>query len=127
MTIEDIFKITETLNNPYVEDWKKQNKNVLGYYCTYIPEEIINAGNILGFRIRGTEATGTSRADTLLSRFNCSFVRATLDLAIEGKYDFLDGLVCMNSCDHARRMYDIVQRKLIGQTDGFNKDFSIYF
>lgn len=127
MTIEDIYKITETLNNPYIEDWKKQNKNVLGYYCTYIPEEIINAGNILGYRVRGTEATGTSRADTLLSRFNCSFVRATLDLAMEGKYDFLDGLVCMNSCDHARRMYDIVQRKMIGQPDGFNKDFSLYF
>ena len=89
MAIEDIMKSTETLNNKYIEEWKIQNRKVLGYYCTYIPEEIMYAGNFLGFRVRGTEASGTSKADTILSRFNCSLVRATLDLAMEGKFNFL--------------------------------------
>jgi len=127
MTIEDILKNTETLYNPYIEEWKKQNKKVMGYYCTYIPEEILLAGNFLPYRVRGTEAAGTSKADTILSRFNCSFIRASLNLAMEGKYNFFDGLICMNSCDHARRMYDIYKRKLVGEVEGIAKDFPLYF
>jgi len=127
MTLEDFMKSTKTLSNSYIEEWVKQDKKILGYYCTYIPEETLHAGGILGFRVRGTEAEGTSRADTILSRFNCSYVRATLDLAMEGKYNFLDGLICMNSCDHARRMFDIWKRKIIGQIDGIDKDFPLYF
>ncbi|MHA1149753.1 MAG: 2-hydroxyacyl-CoA dehydratase subunit D [Promethearchaeota archaeon] len=127
MIIQEILKCTETLNNPFIDDWKKQGKKVMGYYCTYVPEEIIHAAGVLGFRIRGTEAEGTSRADTILSRFNCSFVRATLDLAMEGKYNFLDGLACLNSCDHARRMYDIFKRKILGEVEGFSKEFPLFF
>ncbi len=127
MGYEDFIKVTETLSNPYIEEWKKENKKILGYYCTYVPEEILHAGGIMGFRLRGTTAEGTSRADTILSRFNCSYVRATLDLAMEGKYDFLDGLICMNSCDHARRMFDIWKHKLVGQVKGFPRDFPLYF
>jgi len=127
MGYEDFIKVTETLSNPYIEEWKKENKKILGYYCTYVPEEILHAGGIMGFRLRGTTAEGTSRADTILSRFNCSFIRATLDLAMEGKYDFLDGLICMNSCDHARRMFDIWKHKLVGQVKGFPRDFPLYF
>lgn len=127
MSNEQFFKAAGTLQNPYIEEWKKQNKRIIGYYCTYVPEEILSAAEILGFRMRGTEAEGTSRADTILSRFNCSFIRATLDLTLQGKYNFLDGLACMNSCDHARRMYDIFKYKVLGQVEGLNKDFSLYF
>ena len=59
MTIENLFKSTETLSNPYIEEWKKQNKKILGYYCTSVPEEIIHAGGLMGYRMRGTEAEGT--------------------------------------------------------------------
>jgi len=31
----------------------------------------------------------------------------TLDLALRGGYDFLDGLFISNCCDHARRMYEV--------------------
>lgn len=127
MTIEEFMKTSEVLYNPYIEDWKKQNKKILGYYCTYIPQEIIHAADMMGFRFRGTEAEGTSRADTIMSRFNCSFVRATLDLAMQGKYDFIDGLACMNSCDHARRIYDIWLRKLVGQQKGIPADYPLFY
>lgn len=127
MVYEDLIKVTETLSNPYIEEWKKENKKILGYYCTYIPEEILHAGGIMGVRLRGTSAEGTSRADTILSKFNCSFIRATLDLAMDGKYNFLDGLICMNSCDHARRMFDVWKHKLLGQVEGIPEDFPLFF
>lgn len=45
-------------------------------------------------------------------RFTCGFVRKTLDLALRGGYDFLDGLFVSNSCDHARRMYEVFDLKI---------------
>ena len=85
MTFEELIKTTETLTNPYIDEWKKQGKKVMGYYCTYTPEEILLAGDVMGYRMRGTEAEGTSLADTIMTRFNCSFIRATLDLIMSGK------------------------------------------
>jgi benzoyl-CoA reductase/2-hydroxyglutaryl-CoA dehydratase subunit BcrC/BadD/HgdB len=35
-----------------------------------------------------------------------------MNQAMLGKYDFLDGLVCINSCDHVRRIYDNWTRQL---------------
>jgi len=105
-------KASKTLNNPYIEDWKKENKKVLGYFCSFMPEEILHSMDILPFRIRGTGAKDTAYADSALSHFNCSYVRCAFNLAMEGKYDFLDGMVFSNSCDHTRRLYDVWQIKL---------------
>lgn len=33
-------------------------------------------------------------------------------MAMGGTYDFLDGLVVANTCDHVRRLYDVYKRKL---------------
>ena len=35
-----------------------------------------------------------------------------MNQAMLGEYDFLDGLVCINSCDHVRRVYDNWTRQL---------------
>jgi len=104
---EEITKLSETLSNPYVESWKREGRKVVGYPCTYVPEEIIYAAGILPFRLRGTGCVGTSLADTWLVRTaNCSFARSILELALTGEYDFLDGVVFNNGCDHTRRAYD---------------------
>jgi benzoyl-CoA reductase/2-hydroxyglutaryl-CoA dehydratase subunit BcrC/BadD/HgdB len=127
MSIKEMLRVSETLSNSYIEDWKLQRKKVLGYYCTDIPEEILHAGNILGYRMRGTEAEGSGRADTIMNRFNCSFVRATLDLIMQGKYGFLDGLCISNSCDHVRRIYDVYQHRIMGIIDGIKRDYPLFF
>jgi benzoyl-CoA reductase subunit C len=104
---EELTKVCETLSNSYIEDWKRQGKKVVGYSCTYVPEEIIHAAGLLPFRIRGTGCFGTSVADTWLSRIaNCSFARSFLEIALTGGYDFLDGVVSNNGCDHTRRAYE---------------------
>ncbi|MHA1270871.1 MAG: 2-hydroxyacyl-CoA dehydratase subunit D [Candidatus Helarchaeota archaeon] len=113
----EYIKISKTLHNSYIDQWKKENKKIYGYYCSYIPEEILHSMDILPYRIRGTEANDTALADSILSHFNCSFIRCTLNLVMEGKYDFLDGMIFSNSCDHTRRQYDIWKRKLKKGTD----------
>ena len=104
---EDLATLCETLSNPYVERWKDDGGRVLGYSCTYVPEEILCAAGILPFRLRGTGCVGTSLADAWLVRTaNCSFARSVLELALTDQYDFLDGVVFNNGCDHTRRMYE---------------------
>ena len=101
---DSFLKISDKISNPYLE---KSDRKIAGYYCTYIPEELLDAGNLFPYRIRATGSEDTDLADTYMVRFTCSFVRSTLNLALNGKYDFLDGLFICNSCDHSRRMYEI--------------------
>jgi len=103
---EELAEVSKTLQNSYVSDWKDQGKKVVGYVCTYMPEEILYAAEILPFRITGRGVNETSQADSYLSRFNCSFARCCLELSFSGAYDFLDGAVWVNGCDHIRRCYD---------------------
>jgi benzoyl-CoA reductase subunit C len=110
--LAELLEPSTTIPGSQVKTWKEQGGKVVGYFCSYVPEEIISAAGILPFRMRGTGSTETSLADTYLSAYNCTFTRHCLDLAFNGAYDFLDGVVVINSCDHVRRLYDIWRRKM---------------
>ncbi len=98
--------------NEYLDRWVGSGRKVVGYYCSYIPEEIITAAGILPYRIRGAGSSDTSRADTYLSARLCTFVRHGVNLALEGKFDFLDGVILANTCDHVRRAADVWNKKI---------------
>ena len=90
------------------ETWKNQNKHpVIGWNSTYTPEEIVHATNALPVRILGSMEATTTLADAYLPRNACSFARSTLDLALKGNYNYLDGLVTSNSCDNFGKTYDL--------------------
>ena len=113
---DPFLNISNSISNSYIEDWQASNKKIIGYYCTYIPEELLHAAGILPYRIRATGNKDTELADTYMVRFTCSFVRATLDLALKGVYNFMDGFLICNSCDHSRRMFELFDLKV------FNKE-----
>jgi benzoyl-CoA reductase/2-hydroxyglutaryl-CoA dehydratase subunit BcrC/BadD/HgdB len=96
----------EGIMNPEVRAWKDQGRGVVGFFCSTVPEELFTAAGLLPFRMRGTGSTSTELSDAYFSPINCSFPRHTFNQALRGEYDFLDGLVCINSCDHVRRIYD---------------------
>jgi len=100
------------VQNSHVLEWKANGGKVVGFYCTDMPEQIVHAVGMLPFRMRGTGNSNYTLSDGILSRFNCTFVRSVLNLAMAGQYDFLDGLMVGNTCDHIRRMYDIFGKKL---------------
>ena len=111
--LERLIEYGESNPNVEVEEWKKTGNKVLGYWCSYIPPEIIHAAGALPYRLRGMGATGTDKADHDMSPVcNCSFPRAVLDLAHRGKYDFLDGILGMNGCDHTRRAFELWVERL---------------
>jgi bzd-type benzoyl-CoA reductase N subunit len=109
---QELSQAAETLVNPAIQDWKGQGSKVVGYFCSAMPEEVITAAGFLPFRMRATGSTGTDLSDTYFSSINCSFPRHCFNIALQGGFDFLDGVVCMNSCDNVRRIYDNWKRQL---------------
>ena len=114
---DQFLNLSKSIYNPYIEKWQSSNKKVIGYYCTYIPEELLHAAGLLPYRIRATGNKDTELADTYMVRFTCSFVRATLDLALKGGYDFIDNFLICNSCDHSRRMFELFDLKVFNRKD----------
>ena len=92
--------------NQYLDEAKKQGRGIIGYFCSYMPEEIIHAAGFVPYRMRAVESKGTTRADAYYSSINCTFVKRCFDKALNGDFAFLDGVIFVNGCDHARRMYD---------------------
>ena len=99
---KEIFNNRRQLARERVEGGQK----VIGWVCTYVPEEMIHAAGILPFRVVGGEHVETPLADGYLYTNLCSFSRNCLEEGLSGQLDFLHGYVSCNSCDHIRRLFD---------------------
>jgi benzoyl-CoA reductase subunit C len=104
--MDEVTRISESVENECVKEWKGAGKKVLGYACVCTPAEVIDAAGILPYRIRALGNPRTDIADAHLARFNCSFCRSCLQLGLDGTYDFLDGMIETNGCDHLRGMFE---------------------
>lgn len=105
--------------NRYVDEWKASGKPVVGYFCNYVPREILLAAGALPLRLRGVGSEDSSRGDAYLSARVCTYVRHVMSLALEGHYDFLDGEISTNTCDHVRRSADVFVKKTAVPFHGF--------
>jgi len=103
---QEFSNAAETLVNPVLQRWKDQGGKVVGYFCSTVPEEIITAAGLVPFRMRATGSTSTEESDAFYSSINCSFPRHCFNQVLTGDFKFLDGVICVNSCDHVRRIYD---------------------
>ncbi len=104
-------QVVEKPFNAYLERWVSGGGKICGYYCTLIPGEIFTAAGMVPYRMRGAGSEDTGLADVHMSSNVCTFVRHTVNLALEREMDFLSGIVCMNGCDQARRAYDVLKQK----------------
>ncbi len=81
-----------------------EGRPAVGWTCTYLPVEILEAGGLHPYRI--LPGPSSNRADAYLDPNFCPLIRASLGAAIEGEYSFLSGIVMLNTCDGMRRLYD---------------------
>jgi len=109
--LKELSDLSGSYTNSYIEKWRAGGGKVIGYFCSYVPEEIIHAAGILPVWMRATGSTETDDGDIYFSNYNCTFTRHILDLILKDKFDFLDGIVALNSCDHIRRLFDIIELK----------------
>ena len=109
--LEELIQIASGVENPYLEEWTARGKKAVGFLCSHVPEEVLYAADVLPYRLRAPGCADTFSADVYMGHVNCTFVRSCLEYIFSGSFDFLDGFVFTNSCDHSRRLYDVLREK----------------
>ncbi|MGD9077557.1 MAG: 2-hydroxyacyl-CoA dehydratase, partial [Desulfobacteraceae bacterium] len=78
---------------------------VVGYLCTYAPVEIFYAADILPVRILGGHKPSSLVEPHIYGSMFCPFCRDCLGQGLEGRYDYLDGIMIAQSCLHIRQTF----------------------
>lgn len=109
---EGLVSVEEAYRNRIAkaQDLRHSGQKIVGYFCGLVPVEMLTAAGLVPFRITGDAGQAITVADAHLETTMCSFVRSAFDLALNGRYDFLDGLVVPHSCDTIVKVSDIWQK-----------------
>jgi benzoyl-CoA reductase subunit C len=101
----DKFKHWYNNRHEYVREWKdRTGGKVIGYFCTYVPEELLYAANILPVRILGAHTPQSVTEPHIFAMF-CPFCRDCLAQGLQGKYNYLDGVMIAQCCLHIRQAF----------------------
>jgi benzoyl-CoA reductase subunit C len=102
----EMFKEWYEARHEYAKQWKEKHPDskVLGYFCTYVPEEILYAADILPVRILGSHEPQDVTEPHIFAMF-CPFCRDCLAQGLQGRYDYLNGIMISQSCLHIRQAY----------------------
>ena len=84
----------------------ESGRKIIGYFCTYTPVEIIHAAGFIPVRITGGHGN-IDKAYQHVPDFICPYMKRALEKALDGKYDFLSGLVQGYTCDAACGMVNV--------------------
>ncbi|MBW2057395.1 MAG: 2-hydroxyacyl-CoA dehydratase [Deltaproteobacteria bacterium] len=89
----------------YARSYKERTgRKVVGFFCTYSPEEIFYAFDVLPVRILGSHEVQDVTEPHLFGMF-CPFCRDVLAQGLKGRYEYLDGISIGQSCLHLRQAY----------------------
>jgi benzoyl-CoA reductase subunit C len=104
--IDDFKRIYENRHD-YIKEWKEKNPDhkILGYMCTYMPEEILYAADVLPIRILGSHEPQNVTEPHILGMF-CPFCRDALAQGMLGRYDYLDAIGITHSCQHIHQAFE---------------------
>ncbi len=107
--IDEIFaQFREWIDNrhEYAKAWRERTGNrVTGYFCTYVPEEILYAADILPVRVLGSHEPPTVTEPYIFAMY-CHFCRDCLAQGLKGKFNYLDGIIEGQSCIHLRQAFN---------------------
>lgn len=103
---DEFYDLCSTPYNDALKAYKEEGGRIVGTLYNQVPEELLTAAGLLPFRIRAVGSKGTEAADARFTQVNCSLVKHFYDSAVKGRFDFLDGLVATNGCDHIRKLHE---------------------
>jgi benzoyl-CoA reductase subunit C len=86
---------------------KDSGRKVIGYLSALCPVEILTAAGVVPIRLKGSVSEAVTKADAYMETMICPFVRNVFDVALKGRYAFLDGMVLSHQCDSIDRTYDV--------------------
>ncbi|MFH1749209.1 MAG: benzoyl-CoA reductase, bzd-type, subunit N [Planctomycetota bacterium] len=96
----------------YAREWKQRTGGkVVGYFCTYAPEELMIAAGILPVRILGSHEVQDVTEPHIFAMF-CPFCRDCLAQGLKGRFNYLDGIMIAQSCLHIRQAFTSWQKHI---------------
>lgn len=107
--LPELTALVEAGKNPFNQvlmNYVDQGGKTVGFMYQDTPEEIITAAGAAPIYLRGTTSEGTEMAEAFFRQLTCNYTKHTYNEILDGKWDFLDGAVLYNLCDHSRRIYD---------------------
>jgi len=105
-------EIFDDTNFTKAREWKaaRPGRKVIGYMPVYVPREILHAAGMLPLGILGGGADmEVIHGDAYYQSYICRIPRSTIELAISGKLDFVDGMLFPSICDVIRNLSGIWQ------------------
>ncbi|MEW6266356.1 MAG: 2-hydroxyacyl-CoA dehydratase family protein [Thermodesulfobacteriota bacterium] len=78
----------------------------IGWFCSFVPEELILAAGLTPVRLRGL-SDQTTQAEAYVFANLCPYLKNLLESGLTGRFPDLAGLAFVNSCDGMRRLADL--------------------
>lgn len=118
MTLEEIVEhcqdLYDDLDFSSVNRWKNavSGRKVIGHMPVYVPRELIHAAGMLPVGILGGgDQLDVIHGDAYYQSYICRIPRSTIELAVTGRLDVLDGMLFPSTCDVIRNLSGMWQLK----------------
>ena len=106
MSVMDEFHKIVSAPHQAAKEWKaRTGGKVLGYLCSNLPEELVYAAGILPVRLLGANEPEDVTKPYVFQAAFCSFARDCLAQALQGRYDYVDGLSYSACCPHISEVF----------------------
>ena len=102
-------KLLENSYNDLIGEAQEQGRKAIGHVCYQIPEPLLNLPGISSVRLRAPRTTSTEMGNYYLTPIFCEACRAILERALEGGFDFLDGIIAPEACAMMNRCVENIE------------------
>ena len=96
-------KLLEEANNELVRKAQSEGMKCIATTCENVPEPLLNLPGVFSVRLRAPRTGSMDMATYYMTSFLCEYSRALLERAIEGGYNFIDGIVTPDGCSMMNR------------------------
>jgi benzoyl-CoA reductase subunit C len=103
--IERCQSLYEDISLHTVRAWKEAHPGhkAIGYMPVYVPREVVHAAGMLPVGLMGSDIE-IIRGDAYYQSYICHIPRSTIELAVSGRLDALDGVLFPSICDVIRNL-----------------------
>lgn len=116
-------KLLEDANNELVRKGQSDGLRCIATVCENVPEPLLNLPGTFSVRLRAPRTGSLEMATYYMTSFLCEYSRALLERAIEGGFNFTDGIVSPDGCTMMNRC---VENMELLKTMGRDKDKFFY-
>jgi benzoyl-CoA reductase/2-hydroxyglutaryl-CoA dehydratase subunit BcrC/BadD/HgdB len=89
---------------------KENGAKVVGYFCPYVPEELIIAAGMIPLRLAfGGEIAAAMAGEEYLKPYSCPYARSCLGYRLDGKneyYKLVDAICIAQTCENIKLVQD---------------------